>query len=360
MADALDPAQRIEDLLDAAEPRIARAFRTAIAQMGTELDLEEIERLLVNGDVEGALRYTQTVARQIGQASALTFIDAGQDTARFLSGLDLGTILFDIVNVRAVNALQLNTLRLITEFTHEQRAATRLALLDGIARGLNPKEQARNFRSSVGLTERQQAAVINYRRLLNGTAAEQTEALNRALHDGRLGPRRNQAGKRSAPAKPFTPEQIDRMVERYQARYIKHRAEVIGRTEALRSVHEGVNEGYAQAIEAGSIDPKNLERMWDSSRDKRVRRTHRILQGQKRPWGGTWQTENGVLRYPGDPEAPAEEVIQCRCLLTTRIKGAAKSFRERHGTFRFKKRDARCGCRTHATVGHPVQRQRAA
>lgn len=325
MADAIDPSSRIEDLLDKAEPRIARAFRAAIAELGKELDLETIEQLLKNGDVEGALRYTRLVAERLGQATTITFFDAGQDTARFLNGLDLGSILFNQINVRAINALQQNTLRLINEFTTEQRRATRLALLDGIARGLNPRDQARNFRDSVGLTERQQAAVINYRRLLNGTAEEQREALTRELRD-RRSDRMVQRSIRTGKA--LTPEQIDSMVSRYSKRYIKYRAEVIGRTEALRSVHEGVNEGYEQAIEAGKIDADKLERTWDSSKDRRVRRTHTFLNGQKRPWGGTWATENGIIRYPGDPEAAAEETIQCRCLLTTRIRGALKTVRK--------------------------------
>lgn len=325
MPAAIDPSSRIEHLLDAAEPRIARAFRAAIKELGDEIDLKEIERLLINGDIEGALRYTVVVAERIGEASTVTFITSGQDTARFLSGLDLGTIMFSQINVRAVQAMQVNNLRLINEFTAEQRRATRLALLDGIARGLNPVDQARAFRDSVGLTERQQAAVINYRRLLTGDAAEQREALTRELRDRRYD-RSVQRSIKTGEA--LTPTQIDRMVTRYSERYVKYRAETIGRTEALRSVHQGVNEGYEQAIEAGKIDAADLERTWDSSKDKRVRRTHRFLNGQKRPWGGTWATENGIIRYPGDPEAAAEETIQCRCLLTTRIKNALKSIRK--------------------------------
>ena len=325
MADAIDPVERIEALLDTAEPRIARAFVAAINGLRGELDLAEVERLLLAGDFEGALRLTQTVAEQLGQASTVTFFSAGQDTATFLSGLDLGTIVFDQVNTRAVQAMQANNLRLISEYTSEQRAATRLALLDGIARGLNPRDQARNFRDSVGLTERQQAAVINYRRLLEGSAADQREAATRALA--------TKTDQKSAKAaarlgKPFKPEHIDRMVERYRARYVKYRAEVIARTEALRSVHQGVEEGYQQAIDAGKLDAQDLIRTWDSSKDARVRTTHKALNGQRRGWGGTWQTVNGVLRFPGDPNAVAEETVQCRCVLTTRIKGALKTIRK--------------------------------
>lgn len=321
MPDAIDPAKRIERLLEKAEPRLARAFSAAVARVKNELDLDLLEALIAAGDFEGALRYTQGVAEDLGHASNLVFFSAGQDTARFLSGLDVGHIVFDQINVRAVAALQQNTLRLITQFTEEQRAATRLALLDGIARGVGPAEQARNFRDSIGLTERQEAAVVNYRRLLEGSASEQREALTRELRDRRF----DRTVRRSIKTdKALTPEQIDKMVSRYAERYVKHRSVVIARTEALRSVHQGVEEAYEQAIDAGVLSADDLIRTWDSSRDSRVRRTHKLLHGQRRKWKETWATENGVIRYPGDPEAAAEEVIQCRCLLTTRIKNAAK------------------------------------
>ena len=55
-----------------------------------------------------------------------------------------------------MNHMQAERLRFIREFTDGQRDATRVAMVDGIERGLNPIAQARNFRSSVGLTARQQ------------------------------------------------------------------------------------------------------------------------------------------------------------------------------------------------------------
>lgn len=325
MPDAIDPAARIEKLLDKAEPRLARAFRAAVARLRGDLDLKVLAGLLASGNFDEALIYTQQVAEDLGAEVNLVFFNAGQDTTRFLNGLDVGHIVFDQVNVRAVRALQANTLRLVTQYTEEQRAATRLALLDGISRGLNPRDQARNFRDSIGLTERQQAAVVNYRRLLGGTAAEQTEALSRELRDRRFDPTVKRSRRTQVP---LTPAQIDKMVSRYADRYVKHRAEVIARTEALRSVHEGVEEAYEQAIDSGNLRAEDLVRTWDSSRDGRVRRTHGFLHGQKRGWRQFWATENGVLRYPGDPLAPAEETIQCRCLLTTRIKNALRSLRK--------------------------------
>ena len=49
---------------------------------------------------------------------------------------------FDQVNERAVEHMQSSRLRMIREFTAEQRLATRVALEDGIARRVNPVEMA--------------------------------------------------------------------------------------------------------------------------------------------------------------------------------------------------------------------------
>ena len=199
--------------------------------------------------------------------------------------------------------MQGERLRFIREFTDSQRDATRVALVDGIERGLNPIEQARNFRSSVGLTARQQEAVINYRRLLGRAGEGDSEALTRQLRDRRFDPtvRRAVAGR-----EPLSQAQIDRMVERYRERYIKYRAEVIGRTEALRAVHAGNDEGYRQAIDGGAIDLDEIQRTWVTARDERVRETHRDAGGQVRGIDEPFIVGGAQLRYPGDSQGPAQ------------------------------------------------------
>ncbi len=114
-------------------------------------------------------------------------------------------------------------------------------------------------------------------------------------------------------------ERVDSLVEHYTRRFIRYRSEVIGRTEALRSVHEGNEEAYRQAIASGDIDPAKLRRKWETRVDGRERDTHLLLDGQERLWDQPWQTKNGPIRYPGDPAAPAAETIQCRCAISTRL-----------------------------------------
>lgn len=319
MPDTIDPAERLERLLDDEEVRIATIFRTAISDLQDELDLDELADLIEAGRQDEAIERLQHAAERLGTASNVTFMTAGQSTAEFLARAGVGRFVFDVVNDLAVAAMQANRLTLVREFTDEQRRATQTALLTGIEAGINPRAQARNFRQSIGLTTRQWAAVTNYRRALESVGTDDravADALSRELRD-----RRFDRTVRAAVARqrPLGAAKIDQMVERYTQRFIKYRSEVIGRTEALRAVHEGNEEGYRQAIANGTIDAERLRRTWSTRLDGRERDTHLLLNGEEKRWGEPWVTRHGAIRYPGDPEAPAAETIQCRCALQTRI-----------------------------------------
>lgn len=319
MPDINDPAQRLADLIDQLDGRIANVFRTAIASLKDDVDLNELADLIAQGRVNEALDKLQHAAEALGAATNVAFVTSGQSTAQFLTAAGVGRVVFDQVNYRAVEAMQANTLSLIREFTAEQVRATQAALVSGVTAGINPRAQARNFRDSIGLTENQWGDVDRYRTVLEsvGTNDQSAEAdLTRALSDGRndrtvLAAAR--AGRKLPQAK------IDQTIERYIARKIKYRAEVIGRTEALRAVHQGNEEMYRQAIEAGDLNAAQLTRKWVTRIDGRERLTHEILNDQVRGYGEPWTTIHGTIKFPGDPEAAAAETCNCRCALATRI-----------------------------------------
>ena len=83
--------------------------------------------------------------------------------------------------------------------------------------------------------------------------------------------------------------------------------------------------GMTQAQNAGryqrQMDAKqlgiNLVKEWMSTLDGRTRDSHRHMDGEKLKVGDKWHPQkfsNGC-RYPGDPEAPPQEVYNCRCTL---------------------------------------------
>lgn len=314
-----DPAERIERLLGAAEPTLRRAFLRMVGQIQSALTLGEIASFIEANMLEAALDAALRAAPLLGQAYIDTFIVAARDTAREL-GFALGEVplVFDQTNFGAVNAMNRNQLRLVRGFTEEQRAVTRRAVAEGIAAGRNPIEVARTFRDSIGLTQKQQQWVANYRRALQNL---DTDALSRALRDKRFD-RTVAAAIRDK--KPLSSKQIDDMVKRYSERMVKYRSEVIARTEALRSVHQGSEEMYRQAIANGDLRPESLSREWNTAKDERVRDSHSSMNGQVQPFGQPFVSGLGnLLNYPGDPDAPAEDVIQCRCAVGTRITSLA-------------------------------------
>lgn len=315
-----DPAERLNLLLDQQEARIAVIFRTAISDLKDELDLNQLADLIEQGRVGEAMDRLQFAAEQLGSASNVAFITAGQSASDFLRAADVARVVFNAVNLNAVAAMQGTRLELIREFTSEQRKAASMALVSGVESGTNPIAAARNFRDSIGLTSTQWTHVASYRAALERVGVDPAaaeNALGRSLRDGRTD-RTVMAAARNS--RPLPAAKIDMMVRRYTERYVKHRAEVIGRTEALRAVNQGNEEAYRQAIAAGEIRAEQLSREWRTRLDGRERRTHMFLNGQVRGWGETWVTENGELKYPGDPDAPAKETIQCRCAILTRIR----------------------------------------
>ncbi len=305
----------IEALIAKLEPKIRKAFLNGIKKIKSSLDLKKIEELLTLGKIDEALLSTQAAIERLSNDLISFTVVAGNDTADLLEEVLNIQVTFDQTNVRAVNAMRQNKLRLVREFSDEQRKATREALTSGITQGVNPRTQALAFRDSIGLTLRQQQAVNNYRRLLESNSSE---ALSRKLRDRRFD---SSVERAINEGKVLDRATVDRMVERYRERYIKYRSEVIARTEALRSAHEGSEEMYAQAIESGSLNPEKLIRTWVTAKDERVRSSHASMNGQTRAIGQPFTTSEGYnLMRPGDSNAPASETIQCRCIVTTTFK----------------------------------------
>lgn len=84
-----------------------------------------------------------------------------------------------------------------------------------------------------------------------------------------------------------------------------NRATVIARTETVGGFNQA---GHIAATASGVTSTK----VWMAAGDRRVRDTHRALDGTRIPLKERFT--NGC-EYPGDPAGPSNETIQCRCVL---------------------------------------------
>lgn len=311
---ASDPGSRTDRLISNVEPKLQDAVLRAIHEARGSLDIDLIEELIRHGRISELLDMLDGYAEGVADEFTVSYTDAGASTAAWIRNNVGVSAAFSPVIPRAASSVSMERLRIIREFTEKQREAARSSLVAGIRDGLNPKQQAIGFKDSIGLTEKQNAAVSNYRRLLE---ANSREALNRSLRDHRF----DLAVERSIRNEvPLSGDQIDRIVVRYRERMIQRRATTIARTESLRAIHMAVNESYDQAIDNGLLSPVDVLKRWVTAPDERRRASHAFMQGQIRRQGEPFLTGAGnLIMYPGDPNAPASEVINCRCVVTRRI-----------------------------------------
>ena len=310
----VDPASRLEALVSSFEREFATAFILLVSNIKSDLTINQVITLLEAGLVQEAIDRVEASILSFADVVVGATVTSGQSTAAFLQNALNVVVSFDQTNDLAIGPLRETRFRLISGLREAQVEAIRNTLIEGASQGLNPREQARRLRSSIGLTPRQTRAVQAYRSALESNSVS---ALTRQLRDRRFDSTVRRA---ASSGEPLTQIQIDRMVNRYVERSVAHRAEVIARTEALSAVHQGNDIMYQQAVSNGVLDPTRVIRDWNTAGDGRVRDTHDGMNGQRRGFGEDFVTDAGVrLRYPGDPQAPAQETVECRCIVTTRL-----------------------------------------
>ena len=111
----------------------------------------------------------------------------------------------------------------------------------------------------------------------------------------------------------------------------------IARTEGHRVNQQSTYDAMEKAKKKGA----DLVKQWDATLDAKTRPSHQRVDGEIRELDETFS--NG-LRFPGDPQGPAAEVINCRCVLSQRARWALdedelKTLQERAAYFGLDKTD---------------------
>jgi hypothetical protein len=328
------PSDEIETLLGRVEANLRRAFMESVYEIRDRAQVERVADRLRQGDVEGALRalYLNPDAYQrLDRAIRETYITGGNravadmQPVRDREGGKL-VIRFDARNPSAEAWLADRSSSRIVEITDDQREAVRQAMRRGMEAGVNPRVTAidivgqrdpqtgRRQGGIIGLTTQQEGYVARARaELASGEAEQMRRYLGRARRDRSFDPIvRTAIGQE----KPVSIANADRLISRYKDRLLALRGETIARTESLAALNASRHEAYRQAIEKGDVTPQQIRKTWVATKDNRTRDSHREI--DRDTVGYNERFRNGLL-YPHEPNAPAEEVINCRCRLNYRI-----------------------------------------
>lgn len=309
-------AQRLDRLAARLEAKIHAAFVRFLRACNDPVVIARVADLLERGDVNGALAVIDSHIRVFGTIIPDIFRDAAVAETAAAAG-QIGAAVgigFDPGLPEAAALMRASQLEFVQRFTDSQREATRIALSNALEAGQPPTAAAAVFQSSIGLAPVQVLQVARYRQALERASAT---ALDRQMRDMRFDPIVEAAVESG---EPIAPAKINQMVEAYRRRSIAFRATTIARTEALRVMSEAQEAAMRQIMRQADISQNQVEQTWIANDDERTRNTHVHLNGQKQPLGSPFISISGArLRYPGDPLAPAEEVVNCRCRRVFRV-----------------------------------------
>lgn len=328
-------ANRFDTLIDAWEPPLRRAFLDAVYQLRDFAQIDQIARMLEAGDVDGALRAVgldPVAFRKFDRTLEDAFESGGKATAQLVpvtaDAQGLRTVFqFNIRNPQAENWLRIHSAGAVKDILDDQRAMIRAYLSDAMAKGVNPRTAALDLvgrisattgkreGGTIGLTASQEQWVRKYAEEL--ASQNPLAALERTLRDKRFDATVLKAARDKTP---IPADLVQKMLRNYRNNALRYRAEAIARTEAMAALHQSQEEAMRQAVESGAIAAQTVAYVWRTAGDARVRDSHAAMEGQRRKMGDMFTTGNGArLRYPGDPEGPASEIVNCRCWRETSV-----------------------------------------
>jgi len=330
----------LSDLLDRMEPEVAKAWRKAMADWRSAVDMAAIVRAISNNDILGAIS-----AMNLDPAALQVFLGALQNAYQRAGAATVAAypkvtipqssakmvIRFNGRDPVAEQFLRTKSAELVSNITTNQQEAIRKLLAAGLAAGDNPTAVALDLVGRIGQNGKRQGGVIG----LTVPQADYLIAAKAELKSMDSGLLRNYLTRqlRDHRFDGFVLRAIEsgtkipvdartRMLVSYSNRLLKQRGDTIARTETLSTLHASQDEAVRQTLSASGIKTSAVTKTWRSAHDRKVRHTHTKLNGQKVGYLKPFVSPSGAkLMYPGDRSlgAPAGEIINCRCIAPVKI-----------------------------------------
>ena len=325
----------LEAQLEKNSPLVRDAFLNAFQDIKDSVVLANLIDALERGRIDlvlETLNFDPAFMDEIGDALRAAYTGAGRAIMTGLPASAALVIRFDGRNPRAETWASQRSSNFVTEILNDQREAIRRTVSAGIAAGRGPRQTAleivgrinkatgKREGGTIGLTSQQSGFASNARnQLTSGSEADLRQYLTRELRD-----RRYDGAVRRAidTGRPIPAKQLESMVTSYSNRMLKHRGDVVARTETLTALNAGRREGLEQLVERGGIQRDKIKKVWRATGDARTRDTHSMMNGQQLESSMPFTTPTGFrLLFPGDSSlgAPPQETIQCRCWVEYKI-----------------------------------------
>ncbi len=163
---------------------------------------------------------------------------------------------FDLYSQEVQDELRAAQDALIVGLEQDVRDSIDAIIMDAAQQGLGPEEIVDSIRDLIGLTDRQVAAVGNYRSMLeNLDPGALDRQLRNVLEDDVVQQAIDDQTDLAA-------AYIDKMTDDYVDNYLDYRAETIAQSEVTRAVNAGLQDSYSQAIDRGVFPSEAVRQFW--------------------------------------------------------------------------------------------------
>lgn len=311
-------------------PEIAQAFRAALLELRSGVEVQKLILAIGRGDLGAAmdaLHINRSAFAELEEKLVEAYAAAGRGAVASMPvAVSIG-FRFDPGNQRAASWIRQHAARLITGLVENEREQARQHIAAGMARGAPPRSVALDLVGRISRTSgRREGGLIG----LSGPQREYVEAARAELLSGDPTLLKNYLGrtrrdkrfdrtvtKAIREGRKLAPETVSTLLTAYGRRLIQLRGEVIARTEGLPAIRAAKREAYQQLVDDGRVEAQTIVRGWSAIGDSRTRDTHADMNGQEvRGLDAPFVSPSGAaFLYPGDTSlgAPAAEIIACRC-----------------------------------------------
>ncbi|UYL04957.1 hypothetical protein LGIDLPPJ_00070 [Klebsiella phage KP13-27] len=297
------------DIAERYDTRIREALNIVWENVRRSESLANLEYIIETQGISGLLPILDTLPDELSAQLRPVIENAIAESGRVVvqvlpKAAVTAPVVFSLVNPRVGAYINNYVGQMIREVSDETVKAVQSAVNQGVITGRNPRQIARDFRSSIGLTSRQEQTVQRLRAALEKGEAGYVNSLTTVTD----------SAKNAVSAGKLSESQIDKIVEQTRLRYVKQRTETIARTESLRATSVGQDLAIREGQITGAISNELLKR-WLYRHDTRTRDAH-ISAGETNGWipmNRPFSTPLGPLMFPRDPNGSASNTINCRC-----------------------------------------------
>lgn len=316
--------------------RVANAFAASIDDITSKVVLNRLIEALDRGDIEAALdilNITPSMFASLRQEVAAAYNAAGQAVMSAIvvtaPRATKAVLRWDATDPIAERYLrEVLGQRISGDITADTRQAVRTAMSEGFAKGQGPRQIALDVVGRVGPNGKRAGGILG----LNSQQEQWVRNMRGYLQSGdlksvlRMSKRDRRFDKTierlMREGKQPTAKQIEQWTGRYADRLLKLRGDTIGRTETAIAQERSRMDAFREALDqSGLPDDYTVKKWFHGGGGMRPRETHvaeneDVVRGLNTPF----TLVSGVqMQYPHEPNAPAEEVINCTCTYTIRI-----------------------------------------